>query len=53
MLPEVYFRIALLMMSRDLLTTAFSIPEFLAQGGGEILKNVGAQGFWSFNRSTF
>lgn len=31
------------MMSRDLLTTAFSIPEFLAQGGGEILKNVGAQ----------
>lgn len=41
--PEIYFRIALLMMSRDLLTTAFSIPEFLAQGGGEILKNVGAQ----------
>lgn len=37
---DVYLRIALLMMGRDLLTTAFSIPEFLAQGGGEILKNV-------------
>ena len=41
--PEIYFRIALLMMSRDLLSYAFLIPEFLAQGGGEILKNVGAQ----------
>ena len=41
--PELYFRIALLMMSRDLVTYAFSIPEFLAQGGGEILINVGAQ----------
>ena len=41
--PEVYFRIALIMMSRDLLSSAFSIPEFIAQGGGEIIKNVGAQ----------
>ena len=43
MAPEIYFRIALLMMSRDLLSYAFSIPEFLAQGSGEIIKNVGAQ----------
>lgn len=40
---EVYFRIALFMMSRDLISSAFSIPEFIAQGGGEILKNVWAQ----------
>ena len=43
MAPEIYFRIALLMMSWDLLSYAFSIPEFLAQGSGEIIKNVGAQ----------
>ena len=41
--PELYFRIVLLMISRDLVTSAFSIPEFLAQGGGEFIKNVGAQ----------
>lgn len=41
--PEIYFRIALLMMSRDLLSYAFSIPEFLAQGGAEIIKNIAAQ----------
>ena len=40
---ELYFRIALLMMSRGLVTSAFSIPEFLAQGDGEIIKNLGAQ----------
>lgn len=43
MLPELYFRIVLLVMSRDLVTYAFSTTEFLAQGGGEIIKNVGAQ----------
>lgn len=43
MLSELYFRIVLLIMNRDLVTYAFSIPEFLAQGGGEIIKNVGAQ----------
>ena len=30
-------------MSHDLLLYAFLIPEFLAQDGGEIIKNVGAQ----------
>lgn len=45
MSPEIYFRMALLMRSRDLLSSACSIPEFIAQGDGEILKNIGAGGF--------
>lgn len=40
MAPEIYFRIAFLMMSRDLVTYVFSIPEILVQGGGKIIKNI-------------
>ena len=41
MVPKIYFQIALLMINRDLVASAFSIPEILVQGGKEIIKNVG------------
>ena len=41
---QIYLRIVLLMMSRDLLSYAFSIPEFfLSPGSQEIIKDIGAQ----------
>jgi len=41
MRPDIYLRIALLMMGRDVLVSSFSILDFLSQP--DIVKNVGAQ----------
>jgi len=41
--PEIYLRIILLTMGRDIIVSSFSMVEFLSHGGGEIVKNVGAQ----------
>lgn len=41
--PDVYFRILLFVMGPRTLVNSFPISEFLSHGGGEILKNVGAQ----------
>ena len=47
MTPEVYFRIVLLTMQRELFgqlfVEAFGIADFLVTGGEEVLKNVAAQ----------
>jgi len=43
MSPETYYRIVLLMLARDSVALGFSIANFFANGGKEILINSAAQ----------
>ena len=43
MTPEIYLRIVLLALGRDSLATAFTVAEFFANGGKQIILNGLAQ----------
>ena len=43
MSPEIYYKIVLLMLTRDSVVMAFSLADFFANGGKQILINTAAQ----------
>ena len=43
MTPEIYFKILLLVLGRDVLVTSFSLADFVANDGKQILINSAAQ----------